>query len=120
MSISRNYEQTKIGRPNTLSSGGNLSSDSSPSAQFFRRVEKSVVPAVTTLGKYAVKGIAKTGTATLPVIGQGLGLATGVGVSALTNPELIPYLGTGGAMLGKKGGQYLQTKANKAIDKALA
>lgn len=118
--ISRNYANQQIGRPNTLSSGGNLRSDSSPSAQFFRRVEKDIVPALTSVGKYGVKQLAKAGTSTLPVIGQGVGLAAGAGISALTNPELIPFLGTGGAMIGKKGGQYVQKIANKAIDRALA
>lgn len=121
MSISRNYEQSAIGRPNTLSSGGNLRSDSSPSAQFFRRVEKSVVPAITTVGKYGIKQLAKAGTSTFKPIGQGLGLAAGVGATIATgNPELLPYLGSGGGYLGGKAGEYLKKKADKAIDKALA
>jgi len=114
--IGRNYANQQIGRPNTLSSGGNLRSDSSPSAQYFRRVEKDIVPALKSVGKYGVKQLAEAGTDTLPTIGQGAGLVAGAGISALTNPELIPYLGTGGAYLGKKGGEYLQKKANKAIE----
>jgi hypothetical protein len=119
--ISRNYATQSIGRPNTLSSGGNLRSDSSPSAQFFRRVEKSVVPALTSVGKYGVKQLAKAGTSTFKPIGQGLGLAAGVGATALTgNPELLPYLGSAGGYAGGKAGEYLKKKADKAIDRALA
>jgi hypothetical protein len=113
MSIARNYDPQKIGRPNTLVGNDNIRS---PSSTAFRLVEKRIVPALKSVGKYGVKQLAKAGTATLPTIGQGAGLVAGAGISALTNPELIPYLGTGGAILGKKGGQYLQKKANKAIE----
>ena len=81
MSIARNYAQPQIGRPNTLSSGGNLRSDRSPGAQFFRRVEKTAVPALKSVGKYGVKQLAKAGTSTFKPIGQGIGLAAGVGAT---------------------------------------
>jgi len=120
MSIARNYAQPQIGRPNTLSSGGNLRSDRSPGAQFFRRVEKTAVPALKSVGKYGVKQLAKAGTSTFKPIGQGIGLAAGVGATLATgNPELLPYLGSAGGYLGGKAGEALKKRADKAIDKAL-
>lgn len=121
MSISRNYATQTIGRPNTLSSGGDLRSGRGPTATAFRTVEKTVIPALTSVGKYGIKQLAKAGTSTFKPIGQGIGLAAGVGASALAaNPELIPYLGTGGAYLGGKAGEALKKRADKAIERALA
>lgn len=119
--ISRNYNAPTIGRPNTLSSGGNLRSDNSSSAQFFRRVEKSAVPALKSVGKYGLKQLGHAATSTFKPIGQGVGLAAGVGASALAaNPELLPYLGTAGGYLGGKAGEALKKRADRAIDRALA
>lgn len=121
MSISRNYAPQTIGRPNTLSSGGNLRSDNSSSAQFFRRVEKTAVPALKSVGKYAAKGIAKTGTSTLKTLGQGVGLAAGIGAASLAGqPELLPYAAALGGTLGGEAGKYLERKANRAIDRTFA
>lgn len=118
MSIARNYEQQQIGRPNTLSSGGDLRSDSSPSAQFFRRVEKSAVPVLKSVGKYGIKKIARAGTSTFEPIGEAIGYATGAGLSTVAgNPELAPYLGTVGSLAGGAFGEELKKKALKKIDK---
>lgn len=76
--------------------------------------KKYVIPAAKTAGKELLKVPVKT----LPTIGQGLGLAAGVGASvAAANPELLPYLGTAGGYAGKKLGQYAQGKIERAIDK---
>ena len=111
--MSRNYANPTISRPNTLSSGGDLRSGNTGTAAAFRTVEKKV----SAVGKYGVKQLAKAGTSTFKPIGQGLGLAAGVGATALTgNPELLPYLGSAGGYAGGKAGEYLQKKANKAIE----
>lgn len=119
--MSRNYANPTISRPNTLSSGGDLRSGNTGTAAAFRTVEQKILPALTSVGKFGVKQLAKAGTATFKPIGQGIGLAAGVGASALAaNPELIPYLGTGGAYFGGKAGEALKQRADRAIDKALA
>lgn len=115
--MSRNYANPTISRPNTLSSGGDLRSGNTGTAAAFRSVEQKIIPALTAVGKYGVKQLAKAGTATFKPIGQGVGLAAGVGATALTgNPELLPYLGSAGGYAGGKAGEYLQKKANKAIE----
>ena len=120
MSIARNYAQPQIGRPNTLSSGGDLRSGNTGTASTFRRVERTVIPALKSVGKYGVKQLAKAGTSTFKPIGQGIGLAAGVGATALTgNPELLPYLGSAGGYLGGKAGEALKKRTDKAIDRAL-
>lgn len=121
MSIQRNYPDAKIDRPAPMSPAGNLRSGSGPTATAFRTVEKAVIPALTSVGKYGVKQLAKAGTSTFKPIGQGIGLAAGVGATALTgNPELLPYLGSAGGYLGGKAGEALKKRADKAIDRALA
>lgn len=121
MSISRNYANPTIGRPTPMSPAGNLRSGSTPTATAFRTVEKTVVPALKSVGKYGLKQLGHAATSTFKPIGQGVGLAAGVGASALAaNPELLPYLGTAGGYLGGKAGEALKKRADRAIDKALA
>jgi len=116
--ISRNYGPSKINRPSTLDSAGNIRDLGGNISQGIRSVAKTVAPAARTAGIYLAKEAAKTGTSVLPTIGKGVGLAAGVGLSALTgNLETLPYLGAGGAYLGSKGGKYLQEEANKSINK---
>ncbi len=112
--MSRNFPQARVTRPNTLRLYDEITSGT----------EKYIKPALSYAGekamegaKYAGKEVLKGGTGLLPVVGQGLGLATGAGISAVTNPELIPYLGSAGALAGKKAGQYAQKYLNKEIDK---
>lgn len=111
--MSRNYPQAKITRPNTLRLYDEIKSGT----------EKYIEPALSYAGekalegaKYAGKEVLKSGTGLLPVVGQGLGLATGAGISAVTNPELIPYLGSAGALAGKKAGQYAKSYLDKKIN----
>lgn len=115
MSIARNYDPLKIGRPNTLVGNDNIRS---PSGTAFRLVEKRIVPALKSTGKYAVRGIAKAGTSTFKTLGQGLGLTAGTGLAVATGqPELAPFLATAGGIAGGELGKYYQKKADKAIDK---
>jgi hypothetical protein len=45
-------------------------------------------------------------------------MTAGIGAAALTGqPELLPYAAAAGGVLGGEAGKYLQSKANKAIDK---
>lgn len=116
--ISRNYGNQTISRPNTLVSGGDLRSGRTGSASVFRTIEKAVIPAARGAGLFAARQAARAGTSTLKTIGQGVGLAAGTGIAAVTGqPELAPYLAAAGGVAGGEAGKYLQTKANKAIDK---
>ena len=115
MSISRNYAQPQIGRPNSLVGNDNIRS---PGGNTFRLVEKRIIPTLKSVGKYAVRGVAKAGTSTFKTLGQGAGLAAGTGLAVATGqPELAPYLAAAGGLAGGEAGKYLQSKANKAIDK---
>lgn len=116
--IARNYEPAKIGRNQTMVSGGNLSSLGTGVARGFRTVEQAALPALRGAGLFAARQIAKAGTSQLKTLGQGVGLAAGIGASALTGqPELTPYLAAAGGLAGGEAGKYLQAKANKAIDR---
>lgn len=116
--IQRNYEPATIGRPQTLVSGGNLSSLGSGVARGFRTVEQTALPALRSAGLFAARQVGRAATSQLKTLGQGVGLAAGIGASALTGqPELAPYLAAAGGLAGGEAGKYLQTRANKAIDK---
>lgn len=75
--------------------------------------KKYVLPAA----KYAGKETLKLTTKPLPTIGTGIGLTAGTIASiAAANPELLPYLGSAGALAGREAGRFAQKKINKAID----
>lgn len=115
MSIARNYAPETIGRPNSLVGNDNIRS---PSGNTFRLVEKRILPAVKSVGKYGIKKIARAGTSTFEPIGEAIGYATGAGLSTVAgNPELAPYLGTVGGLAGGAFGEELKKKALKKIDK---
>lgn len=116
--ISRNYGSQTINRPNTLVSGGDLRSAGTGVAQGFRRVEQAAIPALRSTGLFAARQLGRAATGSLKTLGQGLGMTAGIGAAALTGqPELLPYAAAAGGVLGGEAGKYLQTQANKAIDK---
>jgi hypothetical protein len=116
--ISRNYAAEQINRPNTLVAGGNLRSASTPTANLFRTVESKALPALRSTALFGARQAARAGTSTLKTLGQGVGLAAGTGIAAVTGqPELAPYLAAAGGLAGGEAGKYLQTQANKAINK---
>lgn len=116
--IQRNFDNATIGRPQTLVSGGNLSSLGTGVSNTFRRVESSVLPAARSAGLFAARQLGRAATSQLKTLGQGAGIAAGIGAAALTGqPELLPYAAGLGGLAGGEAGKYLQTKANKAIDR---
>lgn len=109
--IQRSYNQPRITRSPTLNMYDDIKAGEKALTSFGK---KYVVPAAKTVGKEILKVPLKT----LPTIGQGVGLAAGVGATALSgNPELLPWLGTAGGYAGKKGGEYLKKAGERAIDK---
>lgn len=101
----RIYRQPSLNIYDDISSGGKLLSNIG---------RKYVAPAAKYVGKEALKLTTKP----LPTIGQGIGLAAGLGATFATgNPELAPYLGSAGAYAGDVAGKWAQKKINTAIDK---
>lgn len=116
--IQRNYEPAKIGRPETMVSGGNLASMGTGVARGFRTVEKNLLPAARSAGLFAARQVGRAATSQLKTLGQGVGLAAGIGASVLTGqPELTPYLAAAGGVVGGEIGKRFQESANKAIDR---
>lgn len=109
--ISRSYAPPRITRQPSLNMYDDIRKGEKALTAFGK---KYVVPAA----KYTGKELLKVPVKTLPTIGQGLGLAAGVGTTVATgNPELLPYLGTAGGYAGKKAGEWAKGKIEKAIDK---
>jgi hypothetical protein len=116
--IARNYAPPAIDRPNTLVSGGNLRSATTPTANLFRTVESKALPALRSTALFGARQLGRAATGSLKTLGQGVGMTAGIGAAALTGqPELLPYAAAAGGVLGGEAGKYLQSKANKAIDK---
>lgn len=116
--IQRNYEPQRISRPQTLVSGGNIASLGTGVAKGFRTVEQNLLPAARSAGLFAARQIGRAATSQLKTLGQGAGIAAGIGAAALTGqPELLPYAAAAGGLAGGEAGKYLQASANKAIDR---
>lgn len=116
--IHNGYEQPRILRPPSASMYDDVRKLENTGAYLTKNYIKPAVSAVGQGAKYLGKETLKASTGIIPTIGSGVGLATGVGLSALAgNPELIPYLGSAGGYAGKRAGQYVQQKINRQIDK---
>jgi len=116
--IQRNYEPAKIGRPQTMVSGGNLASMGTGVARGFRTVEQNLLPAARSAGLFAARQVGRAATSQLKTLGQGAGIAAGIGAAALAGqPELLPYAAGLGGLAGGEIGKRFQESANKAIDR---
>lgn len=116
--IARNYEPAKIGRNQTMVSGGNLSSLGTGVARGFRTVEQAALPALRGAGLFAARQVGRAGVAAIKPVIQGAGMAAGGGLALATGqPELTPYLVGAGGLVGNEAAKYLQSKADKAIDR---
>lgn len=104
----------KIRRSSSLNMYDNIARGSNIALRGASNIGKQyLLPAA----KYAGKEALKLTTKPLPTIGTGLGLTAGTLASvAAANPELLPYLGSAGALAGREAGRYAQSRINKAID----
>jgi hypothetical protein len=116
--IARNYAPEQINRLNTLVSGGNLRSATTPSANLFRTVESKALPALRSTALFGARQLARGAVGAVKPIVQSAGMGLGIGAAALAGqPELLPYTVAAGGLLGNEAAKYLQSRANKAIDK---